>query len=141
MDEIKIEKIKEDFKPFKEEVEGILLFGSSVKKERTQRSDIDICLVKPKSDDILLKVFEKVGGKYDVKIFEKLSLTLQIDIIKNHRVLFGDEVELSYYFYRYRKLWKDNKPRIEKYSFEDVEEMIETRNRWSDEKREVSEKD
>ena len=141
MDEIKIEKIKEDFKPFKEEVEGILLFGSSVKKERTQRSDIDICLVKPKSDDILLKVFEKVGGKYDVKIFEKLSLTLQIDIIKNHRVLFGDEVELSYYFYRYRKLWKDSKPRIEKNSFEDVEEMIETRNRWSDEKREVSEKD
>ncbi len=132
MEDIKIEKIKEDFKPFKEEVEGILLFGSSVKNERTQRSDIDICLVKPKSDDILLNVFEKVGGKYDVKIFEKLSLTLQIDIIKNHKVLFGDEVELSYYFYKYRKLWKDNKPRIEKNSFEDVEEMIKARNRWSE---------
>ncbi len=141
MEDIKIEEIKEDFKPFKEEVEGILLFGSSVKNERTQRSDIDICLVKPKSDDILFKVLEKVGGKYDVKIFEKLPLTLQIDIIKNHRVLFGDEVELSYYFYRYRKLWKDNKPRIEKNSFEDVEEMIEARNRWSDEKKKISEKD
>ncbi len=38
----------------------------------------------------------------------------------------------------YRKLWKDNKPRIEKNSFEDVEEMIKARNRWSDEKRKVS---
>lgn len=139
MEDIKIEKIMEDFKPFKDEVEGILLFGSSVKNQKTQRSDIDICLVKPKSDDILFKVFEEVGGKYDVKIFEKLPLTLQIDIIKNHRVLFGDEVELSYYFYRYRKLWKDNKPRIEKHSFKNVEEMIEARKRWSDEKRKISE--
>jgi len=141
MEDIKIEKIMEDFKPFKDEVEGILLFGSSVKNQKTQRSDIDICLVKPKSDDILLKVFEEVGGKYDVKIFEKLPLTLQIDIIKNHRVLFGDEVELSYYFYRYRKLWKDNKQRIEKHSFKNVEEMIEARKRWSDEKRKIPEKD
>ena len=141
MEDIKIEKIMEDFKPFKDKVEGILLFGSSVKNERTQRSDIDICLVEPKSDDILFKVFEKVGGKYDVKIFEKLPLTLQIDIIKNHRVIFGDEVELSYYFYGYRKLWKDNKPRIEKNSFEDVEDMIKARSKWLDEKKKISEKD
>ncbi|MEF8874962.1 MAG: nucleotidyltransferase domain-containing protein [Candidatus Thermoplasmatota archaeon] len=141
MEDIKIEKIKEDFKPFKDDVEGILLFGSSVENERTRRSDIDICLVKPKSDDVLLKVFEKVGGKYDVKVFEKLPLTIKIEIIKKHEVLFGDEVELSYYFYRYRKLWKDNKPRIERNSFEDVEEMIEARNRWLNDKGEVYQKD
>jgi len=49
------------------------------------------------------RVFERVGGKYDIKKLEDLPLHIKMDIINNHQVIIGDEVELSYYFYRFRK--------------------------------------
>jgi len=134
-----LERIKEDFEFIKDEVEGVLLFGSHVAGKAGKRSDIDICLVSPENKRVLLKVFEKLGDKYDVKIFEELPLYIKIDVIKNHRTIFGDEVELSYYFYTFRKEWRDVEHRIRENRFESAREMIKQRRAWLNE-RKISQK-
>ncbi|WP_297464379.1 nucleotidyltransferase domain-containing protein [Thermococcus sp.] len=123
-----IEQLRRDFRPFKDDCMGILLYGSYAKGEATKRSDVDICLVKPKPGTYE-RVLEKLGGKYDVKVFEELPLYIQIDVIRNHRVIYGDELELSEYFYRFRKLWKDMEPRIKENRFKSVSEKIKLRRR------------
>ena len=122
--------LKSDFEFIKDEVDGVLLFGSAAKGELTTRSDIDIALVRPSTRRVLFSVFERVGGKYDTKIFEDLPLHIKMDIIKNHQIIFGDEVELSYYFYRYRKEWKDMEHRVLSNQFKSVREMINQRRMW-----------
>jgi len=125
-----LERIKEDFEFIKDEVKGVLLFGSHAAGKADKKSDIDICLVSPENKRVLLKLFEKLGDKYDVKIFEELPLHIKMDIIKNHRTIFGDEVELSYYFYNFRKEWRDVEHRIKENQFESVREMIKQRRAW-----------
>lgn len=123
-------EIKEDFEFIKDEVNGVLLFGSAAKGELSTRSDIDIALVNPGTDKVLLKVFARLGGKYDVKIFEDLPLLIKMEIIKHHRVIFGDEVKLSYYFYRFRKEWNDMEYRIKRNQFKSAAEMMNQRKAW-----------
>lgn len=77
-----LSELKNDFEFIKDEVDGVLLFGSAAKGKQSKRSDIDIALVRPKNKRVLLMVFERVGGKYDVKIFEDLPLYIKMDIIK-----------------------------------------------------------
>ncbi len=125
-----LSEIKKDFEFIKDEVDGVLLFGSAAKGEQSKRSDIDIALVQPKNKRVLLMVFERAGGKYDVKIFEDLPLYIKMDIIKNHQIIFGDEVELSYYFYRFRDEWKDMEYRIKSNQFRSAVEMINQRRAW-----------
>jgi predicted nucleotidyltransferase len=108
----------------------VLLFGSAAKGELSKRSDIDIALVRPRNKRVLLRVFERVGGKYDAKIFDDLPLYIKMDIIKNHIIIFGDEVELSYYFYRFREEWKDMEYRIKSNQFKSAVEMINQRRAW-----------
>lgn len=110
-----IKKIKKDFEFLKKEkgLLGVLLFGSRAEKKPHKKSDFDICIVAPNQEPsvVLGKVFRKldtVGKKYDVHVFEELPLYLQMEIIKNHRIMFTkDKYELYEYFYFYRKLWKD----------------------------------
>lgn len=123
-------EIKEDFEFIKDEVNGVLLFGSAAKGELSTRSDIDIALVNPGTDKVLLKVFARLGGKYDVKIFEDLPLLIKMEIIKHHRAIFGDEVKLSYYFYRFRKEWNDMEYRIKRNQFKSAAEMMNQRKAW-----------
>jgi len=125
-----LSEIKKDFEYIKDEVEGVLLFGSAAKGELSKRSDIDIALVRPRNKRVLLRVFERVGGKYDAKIFDDLPLYIKMDIIKNHIIIFGDEVELSYYFYRFREEWKDMEYRIKSNQFKSAVEMINQRRAW-----------
>ena len=125
-----LSEIKKDFEYIKDEVEGVLLFGSAAKGELSKRSDIDIALVRPRNKRVLLRVFERVGGKYDAKIFDDLPLYIKMDIIKNHIIIFGDEVELSYYFYRFRRDWKDMEYRIKSNQFKSAVEMINQRRAW-----------
>jgi predicted nucleotidyltransferase len=136
-----LSELKKDFKFIKDEVEGVLLFGSAVKGELSKRSDIDIALVRPKNKRVLLKVFERLGGKYDIKIFEDLPLHIKIDIIHNHQVIIGDEVELSYYFYRFRKEWKDMEHRVLSNQFKTVREMINQRRAWLKNERKIPQED
>jgi len=109
---MEIAAMKKDFDRFKDDVLGVLLFGSRVGGEETMRSDIDVCIVKPASDDVVRDIEKAFGGKYDQKVFEKLPLYIQIEIINNHVIVYGDAVELSAYFRGFRKLWEDMVPRI-----------------------------
>jgi len=143
-DEIKtmmLSDIKRDFEFIKDKVEGVLLFGSAAKGELTTRSDIDIALVRPSTRSVLFRVFERVGSKYDTKIFEDLPLHIKMDIIKNHQVIIGDEVELSYYFYRYRKEWNDMEHRVLSNQFKNVREMINQRRMWLKNERKIPKED
>lgn len=123
-----IAQLRRDFAEFRNSCMGILLYGSWVSGEPTRRSDVDVCLVKPKPGTYE-RVLEKLGGKYDVKVFEELPLYVQIEIIKNHRVIHGDELELSEYFYRFRKLWRDMEHRIKENRFKSVKEKALLRRR------------
>ncbi|MDK2915416.1 MAG: uncharacterized protein PWQ79_2331 [Thermococcaceae archaeon] len=123
-----IAQLRRDFDEFRNSCMGILLYGSWVRGKATRRSDVDICLVKPKPGTYE-RVLEKLGGKYDVKVFEELPLYVQIEIIKNHRVIYGDELELSEYFYRFRKLWRDMEHRIKENRFKSVKEKALLRRR------------
>jgi predicted nucleotidyltransferase len=131
-----IEKLKEDFEEFKDRVFGILLYGSYAKDEYTKRSDIDICLVGV-DKDTYMEILGKLGNKYDIKIFEELPLYIQIDIIKNHKVIFGDELELSEYFYKFRKIWRDMEKRVRENQFKSVREKVMLRRRFNAKKEEI----
>ncbi|MGB7000614.1 MAG: nucleotidyltransferase domain-containing protein [Halobacteriota archaeon] len=133
--------LKSDFEFISDEVEGVLLFGSAAKGKLTTRSDIDIALVRPSTRRVLFSVFERVGGKYDIKIFEDLPLHIKMDIINNHQVIIGDEVELSYYFYRYRKEWQDMEHRVLSNQFKSVREMINQRRAWLKNERKIPQED
>ena len=131
-----IEKLKEDFEEFKDRVFGILLYGSYAKDEYTKRSDIDISLVGV-DKDTYMEILGKLGNKYDIKIFEELPLYIKIDIIKNHKVIFGDELELSEYFYKFRKIWRDTEKRIRENQFKSVREKVMLRRRFNAKKDEI----
>ena len=42
-------KLKKEFEFIKDEVQGILLYGSCAMNTANERSDIDICLIKPRN--------------------------------------------------------------------------------------------
>ena len=129
--------LKRDFEMFKDNALGILLFGSSARREDVERSDIDICIVRPANDGLLTEMNRMLGGKYDIKVFENLPLYIQIEIIRDHRIICGDEVELSAYFYRFRRLWADMVPRVEYNQFDSVGERMILRKRWLHEKKTI----
>ena len=117
-----LRKIEKDFSIFKDKILGILLFGSVVREDTTKRSDIDICLVVGNKNvkevfDILLE--SNLTSKYDVKIFENLPLKLKGEVLENNVEIWArDEFELSYYLYKYRKIWEDQKLSLKKLGFE-----------------------
>src|SRR3989304_8844817 len=136
--EVLIVSLKKDFEFISSEAEGILLYGSHAKGTADWRSDIDICIIKPKKHEVLNSIFAKVGGKYDVKIFEDLPLYVKMDIIENCRVIYGSEPEFFYYFYRFRKKWEDMKYRIMSNRFSSASEMAVARRKWFDARRQIS---
>lgn len=129
--------LERDFEMFKDDALGILLFGSSARMEDVERSDIDICIVRPVNDGLLTEMNQMLGGKYDIKIFEDLPLYIRIEIIHDHKIIYGDEVELSAYFYRFRRLWADMVPRVEYNQFDSVGERMILRKRWLHEKKTI----
>lgn len=105
------DRILKDFDQFKDEVLGIVLFGSQALDRGLERSDIDICLVAPGKDskDLFGKMLEsRVTEGYDVKIFETLPLYMKGEVLRSAKILWAvDEGELSYYFYKWRRLLND----------------------------------
>lgn len=128
-----VNQIQKDFEFIKGKALGVVLFGSYAKRRETKRSDIDICLISPQVS--LMEVLKIVGGRYDTKVFEDLPLPIKMEIIRNHQVIIGNEVNLSWYFYKFRKLWGDMRYRIKKYSFKNAGKMIKMRRRWMNEKK------
>ena len=70
------------------------------------------------------KLLEKKRLNYDIRIFELMPLFVQIEIIKTYSVLFGDPLEISEYFYQYRKVWKDMIDRYESNQYQNLDEKI-----------------
>ena len=51
---------------------------------------------------------EDVTEKYDIKIFEMLPLYMKAEVLENAVVILADdELEMSYYLYRWRRLIED----------------------------------
>lgn len=106
----------------------VVIHGSFVSNQMTPRSDIDIALITRQHDLLAnkqtsLDVIGHANPLYDIRIFELLPLHVQINVINHHVVLFGDEIELSEYFYFYRKLWNDVKQRIAENQFQNSKEL------------------
>lgn len=131
-----LDKIRKDLLFIKEQGYSAVLYGSYVRNEDTPRSDIDVAVINSKIRDkkknmkIWWQLLGKASSIYDIRIFELLPLYIKIEIIEEHIVLFGDELELSEYFYFYRKLWKDQVHRIEENQFSSIREKIETLERF-----------
>jgi predicted nucleotidyltransferase len=133
--------LKKEFEFIKDDVQGILLYGSHARKDADERSDIDICLIKPRNNGILGLIFQNVGGKYDIKIFEDLPLYLKMEIIENYIIIYGDEPTISYYFYHFRRNWGDMKYRIKSNRFSTIKEMTLSRRKWLGSRKQVPIKD
>lgn len=125
-----LEKIRNELKP----INGYaaVVYGSWCTGHFSARSDIDVAVVSmSRSHKKNLEFFEKLLGaapqRYDIKVFELLPLTVQMSIVENHNAVFGDELELSEYFYHYRKLWKDVRGRIAENQFGSAMEKLERR--------------
>ncbi len=109
-----IKEIKKELTKIKE-IFAILLYGSYALGKANKRSDLDICLVlKTNSKEIISKVYQETlilsgkNEKYDIKIFESLSLKIKFEIIETGKIIYAKNVqELQEYFYFYRKLWQD----------------------------------
>jgi len=112
------EKVREDLRFLFENrsVLGVLLYGSVVAGESTERSDIDVCVVAPAAGDkvafsrwILSNVKDE---RYDVRVFELMPLYLKMEVIEHGEMVHARDIyELYEYFYAFRKSWDDQRQR------------------------------
>jgi len=121
-----LKKIKEDLKPLSKY--EVVLFGSYVSGEFRVGSDINVAVITRKRDfnenvKILKGILGRVKPIYDVRIFELLPLKVKANVIDNYIVIFGDELEISEYFYYWRKFCEDFKYRL--YYCKDYKEKLE----------------
>ncbi len=110
-----MKELVKDIKNIKDDVFAIILYGSYIYGKPNIRSDIDVCLVLKTNDENEIKnVYRKTlrlsgkNEKYDIKIFELLSLYIKINIINSGKIIFvKNSKELQEYFYFYKKLWQE----------------------------------
>ena len=107
----------------------VVAYGSYASGTGTLRSDIDLAVVSRERDPGKnLKIWQKLLSQarplYHVNVFELLPLHIKAGIIGNHMVVFGDKLELSEYFYHFRKLWADARPRYEENQFSGFREKL-----------------
>lgn len=122
-----LEEIKRDLRL----LEGfwVVAYGSWARGEATARSDIDIAVItKSNNREENLEVARCLLGKappcYDVKVFELLPLHLKAEVLSRYVVVFGNPLEISEYFYYYRKLWKDMERRYRENQYSSYKELI-----------------
>ena len=120
--------IAEIFTTIKDKYE-VIIFGSIVNGEFRAESDIDIGVISrncnQKNNIKLQKVLlGQFPFKFDVRVFELFPIDIQISIIQNYEVLFGDPLEISEYFYEFRKKWDDCKHRILSNQFSSYHERL-----------------
>lgn len=78
------------------------------KSQRREATLTFVCIIKP-SEGILDDVLGKLGGKYDIKVFENLPLYVKIEVIRHHEVNYM-EMNLIYrniftFSESYGKVW------------------------------------
>ena len=107
----------------------VVLFGSHVEGGIRPISDIDIAVLSlDMNRDENLKLREELLGKFplkfDIHVFELLPIYIQISIVENYLVVFGDLLDISEYFYEFRKKWDDCKYRILSNQFSSNKERL-----------------
>ncbi|MCX9011334.1 MAG: nucleotidyltransferase domain-containing protein [Candidatus Methanoperedens sp.] len=107
----------------------VVVFGSYASKKADKRSDIDVAVItRQKNRNKCIEIWWELMGKapevYDIKIFELLPLPIKASVIWRYEVVFGDRLDISEYFYNYRKLWNDTKHRLEENRFRSINEKI-----------------
>ncbi|MHA1336527.1 MAG: nucleotidyltransferase domain-containing protein [Promethearchaeota archaeon] len=124
-----IEKIKNDLAPCNQY--EVVIYGSFLTEYFIpERSDVDVAIItrikdKKKNVEIWKSFLGAFPNLYDIKIFELLPLYLKMEVVNNYKVIFGDEPEISEYFYLYRKIWKDVEPRYRQNQYKNIKEKIE----------------
>ena len=116
MKSLEIEELQKSLRSLKETYE-VILYGSRVEGGIRPNSDIDIAVIsREKSIEMNMELQENLLGKFplkfDIRVFELFPIYIQISIINNYKVVFGDILEISEYFYSVRKKWDDCKHRI-----------------------------
>jgi len=110
-----VARVKRELGFLRDRVLAVLLFGSQANQQEHPRSDADLCIVDPDIPTVLNEVFRRVdvaGKDYDVYLFEELPLYMQVEVIRNHVVVFSRNIYSLYeYFYPYLKRWKDQEHR------------------------------
>jgi len=98
--------VEEELQPLKRYGKAVLAYGSILTQWFIPgRSDIDVAIVTMERDEgrnirILLEALGKVSpNKYDVRVFELLPLHVKSEVIKNHRVIHGDQAQLGEYLH------------------------------------------
>ncbi|MHA1455180.1 MAG: nucleotidyltransferase domain-containing protein [Promethearchaeota archaeon] len=108
MNSVELGEVRNSFKTLEEKYE-VIMYGSQVEGGSRPSSDVDIAVITRKvsrEENVNLPL------KYDIRVFELYPIYIQISIIENYKVVLGDPLEISEYFYRYRKKWDDCKHRI-----------------------------
>lgn len=108
----------------------VVLFGSYATCDYTPRSDIDVAIItRETSPEKNVRLWKRLLGEarspFHVNVFELLPLPVKASLMQHYVVVFGDHLELSEYFYHFRKLWKDVKPRYEANQFKSFREKRE----------------
>ena len=121
-------ELAEIFTPIKDKYE-VILFGSIVEGGFRAESDIDIGVISRNRNQMHnIKLQKELLGqfpiKFDVRVFELFPIDIQISIIQNYEVLFGDPLEISEYFYEFRKKWDDCKHRLLSNQFSSYHERL-----------------
>jgi len=111
-----MDKFKEILAPLKEKFE-VVLFGSFVEGGVRPKSDIDVAILSRKTEkEENIEIQKDILGEYplqfDLRVFELFPIYIQISIIEHYKVIFGNPLEISEYFYYFRKKWDDCKFRI-----------------------------
>ena len=111
-----MDKLKEILAPLKEKFE-VVLFGSLVEGGVRPRSDIDVAILSRKTEkkeniEIQKDILGEYPLQFDLRVFELFPIYIQISIIEHYKVIFGNPLEISEYFYYFRKKWDDCKLRI-----------------------------
>ena len=112
----------------------VVLFGSQVTNEIRPTSDIDIAIItKIKNREKNIRIQKEILGSlpliYDIKVFELMPIDIQISIIDSFKVIIGDSLEITEYFYDFRKKWDDVKHRILGNQFKSMKESLELKER------------
>lgn len=124
----KLRKIKENLKLLEEKYD-VVIYGSYVEGGTRPNSDIDVAVLSYETNkEKNIKLHKELLGKfsllYDIRIFELLPIYIQISIVQNYCVIFGVPLEISEYFYYFRKKWDDCKHRILSNQFSSYRERL-----------------
>ena len=128
MKSLKFENLAEILLPLKERYE-VILYGSQVEGGSRPDSDIDVAVISRENKiEKNIKIQEELLGmfpsNFDVRVFELFPIYIQISILENFKVLFGDILEISEYFYTFRKKLDDCKHRILSNQFSSYQERL-----------------